>query len=339
MATILAEVSRGGEIESLHHGVVAVVNVEGELVAAAGDPDHFAFFRSSAKPFQALPAVISGAADSFGFTPAELALCCASHHAERHHQVEVAGMLAKLGLGPEALRCGAPLPGDDMEAGRVAAGLVPRSPLQCDCSGKHTGMLAACLQYGFPLETYLEPTHPLQRRILEIMASVMRMPGSSIRLGTDGCSLPTFGAPLRAFATAYATLAQPERAPQADGREYASALRRLAAAMVAHPENVAGCGSLVTDLMAYGDGRIVAKSGAEGLLCLALPERGLGVAIRILDGSFRAHAAIAAKVLEELGEMTDTLATALRERHVSEIRNHNGWQVGEIRSVFSLEVQ
>jgi L-asparaginase II len=199
VTTVLAEVHRGGEIESIHHGVVAVANIEGKLVATAGDPNHFAFFRSSAKPFQALPAVISGAADAFGFTPAELALCCASHHAERHHQLEVAGMLAKLGLSPDALRCGAPLPGDETEAGRVAAGLVPRSPLQCDCSGKHTGMLAACLQYGFPIENYLEPTHPLQRQILEIMAAVMRMPEGEIRLGTDGCSLPTFGAPLAAL--------------------------------------------------------------------------------------------------------------------------------------------
>jgi L-asparaginase II len=107
--------------------------------------------------------------------------------------------------------------------------------------------------------------------------------------------------------------------------------------MLSHPENVAGDGSLVTDLMAFGEGGIVAKSGAEGLLCLALPERGLGVAIRILDGSFRAHTVIATKVLEELGVLPESLAAALAERHSAEIRNHNGWLVGEIRPAFSLD--
>ena len=142
-------------------------------------------------------------------------------------------------------------------------------------------MLATIVHEGLSHHDYLDPAHPLQQRILGIMAEVMRVPVETIVPGTDGCSLPTFGAPVRAFATAYAALAAPERVPAGNGREHAAALDRLRAAMIAHPENVAGHGQLVTDLMALSDGRIAAKSGAEGLICLAVPERELGIAIRV----------------------------------------------------------
>ena len=243
MSTVLVEVMRGGEIESVHMGVVVVANSKGEVVAGAGDPDTFAYFRSSAKPFQAIPLVESGAADRFGFTPAELALCCASHNAEPRHQDQVAAMLAKLGLDQTALQCGAPLPSDPEEQGRVLAGLKERSPLQCDCSGKHTGMLATSLHLGYPIDNYLDPDHPLQLQIKSIIAEVL-CGQEELKLATDGCGLPTFGAPVRSFATAFATLAAPDQS-------HAEALNRLRAAMTAHPENVAGVGDLVTDLAAF----------------------------------------------------------------------------------------
>lgn len=336
MPAIVAEVTRGGAVESVHHGVVVVVDGAGALVAGVGDPEHFAYFRSSAKPFQAVPLVESGAADAFGFTPAELALCCASHAGEPRHQAAVAAMLAKIGLDPAALRCGAPLPIDETEAARIVAGVVPPSPLQCDCSGKHAGMLAACAHLGYPRDSYLDPDHPLQRRILGVMAAVLRRPAAEVRLATDGCSLPTFGASMRAFATAFATLAAPERAPAGAGREHAAALRRLRGAMTAHPENVGGGGQLVTDLMQLAGGRIAAKSGAEGLFCLAVPQSGLGIAIRILDGSFRAHAVVVGAVLTQLGLLDVAAVAALAARHDPELRNHNGRHVGELRAAFRL---
>ncbi|MGI8474914.1 MAG: asparaginase, partial [Thermomicrobiales bacterium] len=276
MTVLLAEMMRGGVVESVHEGTIVVVGVGGELVASAGDPETFAFFRSSAKPFQAIPLIESGAADRFGFTPAELALCCASHNGEPRHQEQVLAMLRKLGLDDGALRCGIVLPGDEPEAGRILAGLKAPSPLQCDCSGKHTGMLAACLHLGFPIDSYLEPEHPLQRRIREVVAEVCRIDPASMPLATDGCSVPTFGASVRAYATAFAALAAPGEAPAGAGREHAAALDRLRSAMIAHPGNVAGVKELVTDLMELGAGGIVAKSGAEGLLCLGFPGRGVG---------------------------------------------------------------
>jgi L-asparaginase II len=211
VSTVLAEATRGGTVESVHAGVVVVVNVHGDVIAEAGDPDTFAYFRSSAKPFQAIPVVESGAADRFGFTPAELALCCASHNAELRHQEQVAAILAKLGLTEAALQCGTPLSSDDDEKGKVLAGIRPRSPLQCDCSGKHSGMLAASLQLGYPIDNYLDPAHPLQQHIKGIISEVCRVSADEIAMATDGCSLPTFGVSIRAFATAYAALAAPEQ--------------------------------------------------------------------------------------------------------------------------------
>ncbi|MDP9368880.1 MAG: asparaginase [Chloroflexota bacterium] len=338
MPAILAEVTRGGVVESVHHGVVVAVDVAGVIVAQAGHPDQFAYFRSSAKPFQAVPLIESGAADAFGFTPAELALCCASHSGSPAHQTQVAAMLAKIGLDPGALRCGAPVPYDQTEGARVRSGLVPSSPLQCDCSGKHTGMLATCLHLGWPTDSYLDPDHPLQRRILGIIAEVLRVPEAEIHLGTDGCSLPTFGAPICAFATAYAALAAPERVPAGAGREHAAALDRLRAAMTAHPVNVAGRNEVSTDLMEASEGRLAAKTGAEGLLCLALPERGIGIAIRILDGSYRAQAVVAAAVLEQLDLLDPGAIAAFRARQDPAIRNHNGIHVGDLRPAFTLHI-
>jgi L-asparaginase II len=320
---------RGGAVESVHAGVVVVANTKGEVVAGAGDPDTFAYFRSSAKPFQAIPLIESGAADRFGFTPAELALCCASHNAEPRHQDQVAAMLAKLGLDQAALQCGAPLPSDDGEKGRVLAGLKERSPLQCDCSGKHTGMLATSLHLGYPINNYLDPDHPLQQQIKSIIAEVCQVQTADLRMATDGCSLPTFGAPLRAFATAFALLATPQQ-------PHAEALNRLRSAMTAHPENVAGEGDLVTDLMRLSEGDVVAKTGAEGLLCMAIPDHGLGIAIRIADGSFRAHPVVAASVLEQLNLVGSSVIADVLDRHGPDIRNHNGRLVGEFRPAFQL---
>ncbi len=337
MPAAIAETTRGRITESVHHGLVVAVDASGGLVASVGDPEQMIYFRSAAKPFQAIPVIESGAADAFGVTPAELALCCASHEGSPEHQRQVAVMLAKIGMSPADLQCGCPLPMDETEAARVILGETARSPLQCDCSGKHVGMLATIAHEGLSGHDYLDPAHPLQQRILGIMAEVMRMPEQDVVLGTDGCSLPTFGAPVRTFATAFAALAAPERVPHGAGREHAAALNRLREAMTAYPENVAGHGQFVTDLMALGDGRIVAKSGAEGLICLAVPERELGIAIRVLDGSFRVHPDVTIAALEQLDILDAATRDAILQRHSPELRNHNGRLVGEIRPVFRLE--
>lgn len=325
---VLCEITRGDQVESIHYGSIAVVDGAGELVHEVGDPDQFLYFRSSAKPFQAIPVIESGAADRFGFTPGDLALCCASHHAELGHQQQVLAMLAKLGLDDSALQCGAPLPSDEDEMAKVISGERPRSPLQCDCSGKHTGMIAACLQLGYPIDNYLDPNHPLQVQIKALVAEVCHIPVEALVMATDGCSLPTFGATLRDFARSYAELAQPTM--------HQAALNRLREAMIEVPENVSAQHSLVTDLMRVGNGRIVAKSGAEGLICFGLPEQGLGIAVRVLDGSFRAHPVIVAQVLKDLGVLSNAELDQLIPEDDIVIFNHNRRRVGRRQAAFSL---
>ncbi len=329
----LAVVTRGAAVESIHSGTVVVVDQQGRIVASAGDPSTFAYFRSSAKPFQAVIAIESGAADTFAFTPAELALCCASHLGSPMHQEQVTTMLAKLGLTPDALRCGSPSPGDVHEASLVESGLREHTPLHCDCSGKHSGMLATCVHRGYPLESYISPDHPLQVEILSITADLMGVDPQSVQLATDGCSVPTFGASIASFANAYAHLARPETSSS----PHAAALTRLRDAMMSHPANVSGHGNLVTSLMEIGSNRIVVKSGAEGLVCIGVPSEGLGIAIRVADGTFRSQPVIIAGVLRQLGLLDEAFYAALEERHPSAIRNHNGWVVGNHESVVELD--
>ena len=178
--------TRGDVIESEHRAALAVVDSQGNVVAAAGDPARFAYFRSSAKPFQAIPLVESGAADAFGLSESELAFCCSSHNGEAGQQQAVVEMLEKIGADPGMLQCGAAAPLDDAEFARVTLGLVPPSPLQNCCSGKHAGMLATCLHLGYPVDTYLSPEHPLQVQILEIVADAMQVEAASISLAVDG---------------------------------------------------------------------------------------------------------------------------------------------------------
>jgi len=339
VTAILAKVTRGGVVESSHAGTVVVTDVAGHLHASAGDPNTFAYFRSSAKPFQAVPLIESGAADRFGITPAELALCCASHSGEATHREQVLAMLAKIGLGVDALQCGAPLPIDDEEAGMILAGQKPRSPLGCDCSGKHTGMLATCVHLGYPIDSYLETGHLLQQTIRGIVAEVCRVQPDRLRIATDGCSVPTFGTSVASMAVAFATLAAPLAAPAGGGREHAEALDRLRTAMTAHPENVGGSnGRLDTDLMTCSKGKLVAKGGADGLLCIGLPDHGLGIAIRVVDGSFRAHSVAVEAVLKQLGLVDCEVVDCLMSQHEHRILNHNGRHVGDIRAAFTLSV-
>lgn len=338
MSAILAKVTRGELVESTHAGIVVVADVTGRLLVCHGNPEHVVYLRSAAKPFQAVPLVACGAADAFGFGPEDLALACASHDATPAHQRGVARMLAKIGLDEDALRCGVAPPPDPQEAARITLGLKAPSQLQCECSGEHAGMLAACLHLDYPLESYIEPDHPLQKRIREIVAQVLRVSEDDLVTGTDGCRIPTFAAPVQSFAMAYATLADPRQAPAKAGRELANPLDRLREAMTAHPVLVGGEATLDSDIMALSEGRIVAKLGAEGLLCLAVPERGLGIAIAADDGASRALGPAAVAVIEQLALAEPPVLDTLRERHIETVKTFGGEAVGEICPAFRLDI-
>ena len=338
MAAVLAEVTRGAIVESTHHGTVVAVDAEGTTVARLGDPALPLFFRSSGKPFQAVPVVTTGAADQFGLTTEELAITCASHMGTPRHQEVVASILAKAGVTDDDLLCGLDPPLDEEEKAKVLAGLKQPSQIQCECSGEHAGMLAACRAAGWPVEGYVAVDHPLQVEIRSIVAAACGMLPEALEIGTDGCSIPTFGATIRDFAFAFAVLADPEGARWDGTAAQRAAVGRLRSAVAAHPELIDGEGTLDTDIIRLTGGRVIAKLGAEGLLTLAVPDRRLGVAISDAGGSQRGLGPAAVAVLEQLGLADGAAISAIREKHSGAVTNFVGKPVGEIRPAMTLEL-
>lgn len=339
MAAPLAEVTRGSLVESTHLGHVVVMASDGSQVAFSGDPDTRVYFRSSAKPFQAVPLLATGAADAFGLTTEEIALSCASHNGTERHQAIVRSMLARAGLEEADLRCGISPPLDETEKARVTLGLAPESQVQCECSGEHAGMLLACRHAGWSIDDYVRPDHPVQRAIREIVAAGCGLPVDALDVATDGCSIPTFGAPVSAFAFAYAVLADPKGARWDGASRWGDALLRVREAMTRHPELVSGDGETDTMIMEETEGRVVAKLGAEGLLCLAIPEHQTGVAISDTGGSPSGLGPAAIAVLRELElEDPDTLRR-LESKLCSPVKSFTGEPVGEVRPTLRLVEQ
>jgi L-asparaginase II len=326
------ESTRGGLVESVHRVSLAVVDRDGRLVAAAGDPDLVTFWRSAAKPFQAIPVVADGAADRFRFDPRELALICASHSSEPAHLDTAESLLRKLGLSEQALACGPHPPLSPAVAEQVLRHGTPMSPRWSNCSGKHAGMLALALVHGWPTGGYERKGHLVQQRVLAEVERWTGLAGRQILVGVDGCTTVCFGLPLRAMAFAYARFGASEDA----------AAIRLRAAVTAHPAMVAGQGRLCTDLLAASGGLAFAKVGADGVYCAALPGAGMGVALKVEDGDMRSSAPALVMVLRMLAarvdlgfDPADWPESVIRHAEIP-IANTRGVRTGELRTVGSL---
>jgi len=319
-------VRRGELIESRHRVAYAVADATGALRYANGDPQRPVFPRSAIKPLQAIAMVESGAADRFEVDDRELALACASHSGEAVHVETVETWLARLGLDQSALECGAHAPNHRPSAERLAAtGRVP-SPVHNNCSGKHAGMLTLARHLDAPIGGYIDPAHPVQRRIAEVLAAMAGLERLSAP-AIDGCGVPTFPLPLGAIATAMARLAEPDAL--SPGR--AAACRRIRAAMSANPELVAGTGRTCSAILRAAPGLVV-KTGAEGVYAAALPERGLGVVLKVEDGATRAAQVAVLALLRALGALDDAAWAALCDLAVPTLYNHAGRHVGRIET-------
>jgi L-asparaginase II len=330
----LVEVTRGGRVESIHYGAVAVVDAAGRLVARAGDPDWVTYLRSTAKPFQLLPLVESGEAERFGFSDKELAVMAASHSGEPRHVEAVQGILDKIGLTEDALQCGAHTPYSAESVRRLRETGCEPTPIYNNCSGKHSGMLARCAARGLNTQDYLDPAHPVQVEILQTFSEMCGVSADEIHVAIDGCSAPCFAVSLQASAQAFARLADPSRLP-APRRE---AVQRVFQAMTAYPEMVGGEKRLDTDLMRAARGDVLSKGGAEGYLGMAIRARGLGVAIKISDGlNERGCGPVAIETLRQLGVLDDAAFALVQHHHHWTIENHRQLEVGEVRPVFQLK--
>ena len=329
---VLVEVSRGLSVESRHRGAVAVSDASGSLLFSLGDVERPTFARSSVKALQALPLVESGAADRFGFGDAELALACASHAGEPEHVAAVAGALARLGLDETALECGAHWPLSDAAARALAASGAGPSALHNNCSGKHAGFLCVACAMEVPTAGYVEPAHPVQREAAAAIEAVTGETLAAAPVGVDGCGIPTYALPLKAIARGFARFGTGDGLTPAR----AEAARRLMRAVWSAPLQVAGTGRFDTEAMQALGERVFVKIGAEGVHAAALPELGLGVAIKIDDGGGRASEAAMAAVLERLLRPDGAAAEWLAGRARKTLRNVAGREVGEIRAAEAL---
>jgi L-asparaginase II len=327
----LVEVTRGGIVESVHYGAIAVSDGQGSIVWSAGDPDLLSFPRSSLKPLQALALVARGGIDHFGLTSDELAIMAGSHGGEPIHVATVLSVLGKIDAPPEALMCGVQVPLDAAAARGLVASGAPASAVFNNCSGKHAGMLALARLIGAPLAEYIDPEHPAQRVIRDTLVDLLDLDPTQLPIGFDGCSAPAYAVSLRAMARGFALLSAPSKAPST----WQGPLETIASAMRSHPVLVGGSHHrLDTDVLQLQRG-LIAKSGAEGYFCIAHPD-GLGMALKIQDGDAanRARLLAAVTTVHRQGWLTDhDLATSLSEYGPElPLFNLAGRRVGEVRA-------
>lgn len=332
-AQVLVEVTRGPLVENQHRGHVAVVDWKGKLLYSAGDPLHMTYWRSSAKPFQALPVVESGAADRYGITPKELALFCASHNGEAMHTETVLSVLAKIGLEYTMLQCGVHMPYHEATAKAMLAGGETPNSLHSNCSGKHSGMLTLVTHLGYDPSNYLDLEHPVQQLIMDYIAYFSGFPRESIDIGVDGCGVPVHGLPVYNMSLAYARLVKPENLKGSQ----AEACHRVTKAMLAHPEMVGGTDRFCTDLMRVSEGRLVGKAGAAGVYCVGIMDEGIGITVKCEDGAGRGRDPVIVEILRQLGYLGEQQLKALEKYHRPQNINHRKEKCGEVIPVVKLQ--
>ncbi|MBD3884197.1 asparaginase [Phormidium tenue FACHB-886] len=292
-AELQVRLLREGIIESTHRVQAIVSDSRGRSLSVAGSPETATFIRSALKPFQAIAVTSTGTMERYGLTDRDLAIMCSSHQGTVEQARQVFNILWRCDIEPTALQC--PIP-----AGK-------RSPLEHNCSGKHAGMLAVCRQRSFPLSSYLQRNHPVQRLILAKVAELLRMPPEEFIYAHDDCGAPTYFMQLGQMATLYAQL----------GSGDSLDMERIVRAMTHHPAMVAGEGQFDTELMRFAEGQLVSKAGSEGIQCIARIGEGLGLAIKVMDGAKRAKYAIAIHLLKQMGWITPTIAETLTETYMT----------------------
>ena len=324
---VLVEQTRGNWVENRHRGAWVVSDASGRVIASAGDISRPVFPRSAIKAMQALAMVTSGSIEKHQLTDEELALACASHHGEDVHVTGVTQFLTHIGLAASDLECGAHQPSN--AAAREALRLAGESPssLHNNCSGKHSGMLSVARALGVPTVHYVDRDHPVQVKVRAAVEAVLGESLTEDRCGVDGCSIPTWAAPLSAFARGFAKMATGQGLPS----DLAVAARRIFDAATSHPRLVAGTGALDTVVMEAFAGRVMQKGGAEGVQCGAIRDKGLGYALKIDDGNMAASQALVANLLLRFAEPNDAQRAVLETFATQTIKNVRGRDVGEMR--------
>lgn len=325
---LFAEITRNNIVESRHFGAAVVCDAQGVVVQQWGDGAQLVFPRSALKPFYAIGLIESGAADYFKLSDVELALACASHNGEAMHSEAVAAWLARVGLKADDLACGAVLPDDDVHMRDILVNGRGKCRIHHNCSGKHAGFLTQSLFLKYPLGDFHLEQHPIQRASLDILSDLTKTDMRLYPMGIDGCGFPAPTMPLAKLAHLVASFA----APNNPSVERSKAVYRLHQAMTDQAFYVAGHGSVVSDVMHVTKGKILVKSGAEGIITAGIPSLGLGIAIKIADGSARARGSVLLSLLEQLDILSADEKLQLQAHIKPLILNSRDEVVGEIRT-------
>jgi len=323
---VLVEVSRGGFVESRHRGACAVVSAEGKLLQSWGNVDALVYPRSALKPIQALALIESGAADRFQLSDEEIALACASHNSEPFHVERVGAWLRRVGLTVDDLECGVCESISLDVTKTMSRDHETFTRAHNNCSGKHAGFLSTAVHLGEPTKGYIQPGHPVQRRVTETVEQIAGVALDSAPCGTDGCGIPVFAFPLHALAHGMARMTSMDL-----GEVRTAAAQRVLAAMAACPQCVAGSKRFDTRVMEACGGEVLVKGGAEGVHIAMVPERGLGIALKVDDGTIRASELAMGCVLDGLGLLNETARKALADLIEKPVINTLGDRVGEMR--------
>ena len=324
---ILIEQTRGTYVENRHRGAFVISDAEGNIIAAAGDISRPVFPRSAIKSMQALAMMTSGAIERFDLTDEELALACASHHGEDVHVLGVTSFLGHVGLAPTDLECGAHQPTNARAREALRRAGEEPTALHNNCSGKHSGMLSVARALGVDTHDYVTRNHPVQVAVRRAIETVVGGQLSEDRCGVDGCSIPTWAAPLSSFARGFARMATGQGLPD----DLANASRRIFDAATSHPLLVAGTGHLDTLVMEAFGGHLMQKGGAEGVQCGAIRDKGWGYALKIDDGNMLASQTLVANLLLQFADPDETQRAVLEKFARQTIKNVRGLEVGEMR--------
>ena len=325
---VLVEITRRPKVESIHRGAICVIDGDGKTVLEVGNTGQPVFPRSAVKSIQALPLIESGAADAWGFGDKELSFACASHSGEAEHIAMARSMLATAGLDETVLECAGHWSSQQAVILEQANIYDSMPPAICNnCSGKHSGFVCTAAHMGVDPAGYVGRDHAVQRGINDALQDVTGAAHDEDICGTDGCEIPTYAVPLRALANGFARMVTGNGL----ARERAKAASRLLNACMNQPFYMAGTKRFCTDVMILAEGRIFAKTGAEGVFCGAIPELGVGIALKCDDGSPRGSEAMMASLLARLLGENDPLHTPLSAMAAKPITTWGGNPVGETR--------
>lgn len=333
MQEILVKVYRGNTVESVHFGSLAVVDSKGKLIYYKGDPYFVTYLRSSAKPFQAIPLITSGAEKEFGLSQKEIAIISGSHNGQKIHTDIVKGILKKIGLSEKYLQCGTHIP-HYYTANNIKPPKGKKfTPIHHNCSGKHSGILALCVYYGWDLKTYLSEKHPAQKLILKYISEICEYPEKKIKMGVDGCGVPVHAMPLYNMAVGFANLFNYKSKDEKTSFAY----KLIVDSMKKYPQIVSGVGRLDFALAKVSNCVILAKAGGEALSCSGVLTKGFGIAVKVSDGTRRAVGPAVVEALKQMKLLNKPQIEKIKNYAHPQIRNFRGDRIGYIKADFRLK--